>query len=61
MKKETYTIRLGDDDLLLLDEINKELDRRYPLPDSFNRSETIRWCIRTAYGNMSMGKRSDTP
>lgn len=59
--KGTYTIRLGDDDLEMLDKIIVELDKRYPLPDSFNRSETIRWCIRTAYGNMSMGKRSETP
>ncbi len=61
MRKETFTIRLSDDDLNYLSEITAELDKRYPLPDNFNRSEAIRWCIRTAYGNLSMGKRSDTP
>lgn len=61
MKKETFTIRLDDNDLQLLGKITSELDKRYPLTDTFNRSETIRWCIRTAYGNLSMDKRSETP
>lgn len=65
MKSNYVNVRFSDDDIAMLDKINTELDSRYPLPDGFNRSETIRWCIRTAYGNLdvsqSRGKRSETP
>lgn len=66
-KRDFVTLRMSDDELSNLDLLAAELSRLYPHSEKFNRSQVIRWCIRSAssllvsQGTSSAGQRSDTP